>query len=63
MSCAERLPLGALLALAMGGFVTILTEALPAGLLPQMAENLMVSEAWVGQTVTVYAIEIGRAHV
>ncbi|WP_457979017.1 MFS transporter [Ectopseudomonas composti] len=56
MSCAERLPLGALLALAMGGFVTILTEALPAGLLPQMAENLVVSEAWVGQTVTVYAL-------
>lgn len=56
MNRAERLPLGALLALAMGGFVTILTEALPAGLLPQMAESLEVSEAWVGQTVTVYAL-------
>lgn len=52
----ERLPLGALLALAMAGFITILTEALPAGLLPQMAHGLAVPEAWVGQTVTVYAI-------
>lgn len=56
MNPAQRLPLGALLALAMGGFVTILTEALPAGLLPQMADSLSVSEAWVGQTVTVYAL-------
>lgn len=51
-----RLPLGALLALAMAGFITILTEALPAGLLPQMAVGLGVSEAWIGQTVTIYAI-------
>jgi predicted MFS family arabinose efflux permease len=56
MNAAQRLPLGALLALAMGGFVTILTEALPAGLLPQMAQSLAVSEAWVGQTVTLYAL-------
>lgn len=56
MNPAQRLPLGALLALAMGGFITILTEALPAGLLPQMAANLGVSESWVGQTVTLYAI-------
>jgi predicted MFS family arabinose efflux permease len=52
----DRLPLGALAALAMAAFVTILTEALPAGLLPQMAHGLAVSEAWVGQTITVYAI-------
>lgn len=52
----ERLPLGSLLALAMAAFITILTEALPAGLLPQMAQGLAVSEAWVGQTVTIYAI-------
>jgi len=51
-----RLPVGALLALAMAAFITILTEALPAGLLPQMAQGLAVSEAWVGQTVTLYAI-------
>ncbi|MQT30260.1 MFS transporter [Pseudomonas sp. FSL R10-1350] len=52
----ERLPLAPLLALAMTAFIIILTEALPAGLLPQMAEGLAVSEAWVGQTVTIYAI-------
>jgi predicted MFS family arabinose efflux permease len=50
------MPLGALLALSMAAFITILTEALPAGLLPQMAQGLAVSEAWVGQTVTLYAI-------
>lgn len=52
----DRLPLASLLALAMAAFITILTEALPAGLLPQMAQGLAVSEAWVGQTVTLYAI-------
>jgi len=52
----ERLPLPALLTLAMGAFITILTEALPAGLLPQMAQSLNVSESWVGQTITVYAL-------
>ncbi|MDV2451780.1 MFS transporter [Xanthomonas hortorum] len=52
----DRLPLAPLLALAMAAFITILTEALPAGLLPQMADGLAVSEAWVGQTVTIYAL-------
>lgn len=52
----HRLPLGPLLALAMAAFITILTEVLPAGLLPQMAQDLAVSEAWVGQTITLYAI-------
>lgn len=51
-----RMPVGALLALAMAAFTTILTEALPAGLLPRMAQGLAVSEAWAGQTVTLYAI-------
>lgn len=52
----KSMPVTSLLALAMAAFITILTEALPAGLLPQMAQGLAVSEAWVGQTVTVYAI-------
>lgn len=52
----SKLPLAPLLALAMAAFITILTEALPAGLLPQMAHSMAVSEAWVGQTVTVYAL-------
>lgn len=52
----ERLPLAGLLALATAGFITILTEAMPAGLLPQMSADLGVSEALVGQLVTVYAL-------
>jgi predicted MFS family arabinose efflux permease len=32
----ERLPVAGLCALALAGLVTILTEALPAGLLPQI---------------------------
>jgi len=52
----DRMPYAPLLALAMAAFITILTEALPAGLLPQMAQGLAVSESWVGQTVTAYAV-------
>ncbi|MBA0195785.1 MFS transporter [Pectobacterium brasiliense] len=52
----DRLPIASLLVLATAAFITILTEALPAGLLPQMAQGLAVSEAWVGQTVTIYAV-------
>ena len=52
----ERLPLAALLTLAMTGFTAIMTETLPAGLLPQMAEGLQVSEPLAGQIVTAYAL-------
>jgi predicted MFS family arabinose efflux permease len=47
--------LAALLALACAAFITILTEVLPAGLLPMMSAGLGVSEATVGQMVSVYA--------
>ena len=56
LAAPQRLPITALLALALAGFVTILTEALPAGLLPQMAAGLQVSEAMAGQLVTIYAL-------
>lgn len=52
----SRLPWVGLLALACAGFITILTEALPAGLLPAISADLRVSESWVGQLVTVYAL-------
>lgn len=52
----ERLPLAGLLALAMTGFICIITETLPAGLLPQMAGGLRVSTSLAGQTVTAYAL-------
>lgn len=55
-SSSDRLPLAGLLALAMGGFITILTETLPAGLLPQMSAGLHVSEVLAGQLVTIYAV-------
>lgn len=55
-TAVTRLPLGGLLALACAGFVTILTEALPAGLLSPMSVDLGVSRALVGQLVTVYAL-------
>lgn len=45
-----------LLALAMASFITVLTEALPAGLLPRMSADLRVSEALIGQLVTIYAL-------
>lgn len=52
----ERLPLGALLALAMTGFICIVTETLPAGLLPEIARGLDVSASLAGQMVSVYAL-------
>jgi len=55
-SASPPMPVLSLLALALTGFITILTEALPAGLLSQMSQSLAVSEAWIGQTITIYAI-------
>ncbi len=51
----DRLPLAGLLALAMTGFVAIMTETLPAGLLPQIGKGLGVSESLAGQLITLYA--------
>lgn len=56
VSSSNRLPWAGLLALAMAGFICILTESLPAGLLPQIAQDLGVKEALAGQLVTLYAI-------
>ncbi|WP_152395946.1 MFS transporter [Paenibacillus guangzhouensis] len=53
---SPRLPIAGLLALAMAGFICILTESLPAGLLPQIAQDLGITEPLAGQLVTVYAI-------
>jgi len=51
-----KLPLGALLALAMTGFICIVTETLPAGLLPEIGSGLAISPSLAGQMVTVYAL-------
>ncbi|CRM92459.1 Purine ribonucleoside efflux pump NepI [Pseudomonas sp. 22 E 5] len=53
---SERLPVGALLALAMTGFICIVTETLPAGLLPLISEGLAISPSMAGQMVTAYAL-------
>lgn len=50
------LPLWSLSALATAGFLTILTEALPAGLLPEISADLAVTQAMAGQLVTAYAL-------
>ncbi|GAA3881936.1 MFS transporter [Saccharothrix violaceirubra] len=50
----SRLP--ALLALATAAFTTVLTEALPAGVLPEMSRGLSAGESATGQLVTAYAV-------
>lgn len=52
----EGLPLAALLALAMTGFLALVTEILPAGMLLQISAGMEVSEALAGQFVTLYAM-------
>ncbi|MFE6804953.1 MFS transporter [Streptomyces sp. NPDC057681] len=46
----------ALLGLFLAGFISILTECLPAGLLPLMSRTLDTSVSLTGQTVTLYAL-------
>lgn len=52
---SDCLPVAALLAFAMTGFVAIMTETMPAGLLPLIGQGLQVSQGLAGQLVTVYA--------
>jgi predicted MFS family arabinose efflux permease len=51
-----RLPLGKLLALTAAGFLTIMLETMPAGILPEMSNGLGVTESAAGQFVSIYAI-------
>ncbi|TVY03083.1 MFS transporter [Cohnella terricola] len=55
-SASDRLPWAGLLSLAMAGFICLLTETLPAGLLPQISDGLGISEALAGQLVTLFAL-------
>ena len=55
-SAEPGLPFSGLLALSAAAFTAVLTELLPAGLLPRMAPDLGVSEARVGFLVTGYAV-------
>lgn len=53
---ALPLPMAALSGLAASGFMCIVTETLPAGLLPQIAAGLHISQAMAGQLVAIYAL-------
>jgi predicted MFS family arabinose efflux permease len=51
-----KLPKGGLAALFTAGFLGIINETIPAGLLPKMSTSLGLSQSVVGQTVTIYAV-------
>lgn len=53
---AGRFPWAALLVMALMGFLLIATETMPAGLLPQIASGLDVTEGTAGQFVSAYAL-------
>lgn len=55
---SERFPLGRLLVLAGAIFVSVSSEFLPTGLLPDIAEDLRVSESRVGLLVTIFAFTV-----
>jgi predicted MFS family arabinose efflux permease len=57
------LPIRALAALTTAAFVTVLTEALPAGVLPAMSADLRVGEPAMGQAVTIYAVGTALAAI
>jgi predicted MFS family arabinose efflux permease len=53
---ADRMPWPGLIALFFAGFLTIINETMPAGLLPKIAGSLHLSQSVAGQTVTIYAL-------
>lgn len=53
-----RFPLGALLLLSLGVFVTVTAESLPAGLMPEMAADLGVDPLRIGLLVSVWALVV-----
>jgi predicted MFS family arabinose efflux permease len=53
---AGRFPWAALLIMAFMGFLLITTETMPAGLLPQIAAGLDITEGTAGQFVSAYAL-------
>jgi len=53
-----RFPLGALLLLSLGVFVTVTAESLPAGLMPEMAAEFGVDPLRIGLLVSVWALVV-----
>ncbi|MEV6287864.1 MFS transporter [Kribbella sp. NPDC051770] len=58
-----RLPGKALFGLFLSGFIGILTECLPAGLLPEIGATLHTDVALTGQIVTIYALATALAAI
>src|SRR5215218_4263909 len=52
----RRLPLAALIVLALMGFILVAIETMPAGLLPDIADGMSTSEGTVGLFVSAYAL-------
>jgi predicted MFS family arabinose efflux permease len=52
----NRLPWSALFSLASAGFLAIMSETIPAGLLPLIAAGLNITESGAGQFVSIYAL-------
>jgi predicted MFS family arabinose efflux permease len=59
----DRLPGKALFGLFLSGFIGILTECLPAGLLPEISRTLHTSVSLTGQIVTIYALATALAAI
>ena len=57
------LPIVALLALSSTAFLTILTETMPAAVMPDMAASLQISSGGVGLLVSVYALASAAAAI
>jgi predicted MFS family arabinose efflux permease len=52
----SRFPVPALIVMACTTFIGIMTETMPAGLLPQISRGISVSEGAAGQFVSAYAL-------
>ena len=59
----DTFPWWGLLALATAAFTDVVTDLLPAGLLPQMSTDLHVPEARVGLLVSAFAIASALAAI
>ncbi|WP_431218639.1 MFS transporter [Leifsonia xyli] len=58
MRVAPRFPWTGLIALAAATFLSVTSEMIPTGLLPDMSASLGVSEAQIGLLVTVFAFTV-----
>lgn len=55
-SSSVNFPIWKLLTFTVAGFLTIMTETIPAGLLPLISHDLHISETLAGQFISIYAL-------